>query len=41
MKLTVKRLLAYGLDFVLLASVLVSLQWTLYLVTGGVSFRPL
>jgi uncharacterized RDD family membrane protein YckC len=38
MKLTVKRLLAYGLDFVLLASVLVSLQWTLYLVTGGFPF---
>lgn len=38
MKLAVNRLLAYGIDFVLLACVFVGLQWLLVLLTSGFPF---
>ena len=39
--LSVKRLLAYWLDFVLLALILTGLQWLLYAVTSGFPFDRL
>jgi uncharacterized RDD family membrane protein YckC len=39
--LFVKRLLAYWLDFVLLASLLVGLQWLLYAASSGFPFDKL
>jgi len=41
MRLAVSRLLAYGLDFVLLAGVFVGLQWLLALLTSGFPFQYL
>lgn len=38
MKLSLKRLIAYWLDFVLLALILVGLQWLLYKTTSGFPF---
>ena len=38
MKLSLKRLIAYWLDFVLLAIILVGLQWLLYKTTSGFPF---
>jgi len=37
-KLSIKRLFAYWLDFVILASVLILLQWVLYSITSGFPF---
>ena len=41
MKLSIKRLLAYWIDFVILAVVLVSLQGLLYFTTSGYPFNDL
>lgn len=41
MKIIIKRMVAYWLDFVILAMVLISLQWTLYTVLGGFPFEYL
>ncbi len=38
MKLSIRRLIAYWLDFVLLAIVLVSIQWLIYKTTSGFPF---
>jgi uncharacterized RDD family membrane protein YckC len=41
MRLAVRRLLAYWLDFVLLAVILAGLQWAVYMITAGFAFNRL
>lgn len=38
LKLSLRRLIAYWLDFVMLAAILIGLQWLLYTVTSGFPF---